>query len=208
MRTKVGVKVCIANLCGLCLLAAMANSAQASFHLWQISQVYSNASGTIQYIQFQQPAVSFDDESFLSFANLSENTFSNLYAFPTDLPSTPGPNSFFLVATPGYAAFPGVPAPDYILPTNKWFDPAGDTINYASVVDNLTLTPGLLPTNGTQALFRNISTHATITGTNFITNFAGQTGTIPVAVPEPATLSALLAATALMLGRRPRRCPR
>lgn len=27
------------------------SNAQASFHLWQINEVYSNASGTIQFIQ-------------------------------------------------------------------------------------------------------------------------------------------------------------
>jgi hypothetical protein len=37
----------------LIVLAAISASAQASYHLWTIVQLYSNADGTVQYIELK-----------------------------------------------------------------------------------------------------------------------------------------------------------
>ena len=175
-------------------------AARASFHLWQITQVYSNASGSVQFIQFQQAPFTLDDESFLSLASIVESANGNSYPFPANLPSAPAPNSFFLVATPGYAALSGVPAADYTLPSNNWFSRTGDTLIFAGGVNTLTFTSGQLPSDGTQSLFRAYGTSTFSTGTNTITNFLGQTGSIPA--PEPASLTILASALSLCLLRR------
>ena len=38
---------------GLLLLGAAQPASSATFHLWDVAEVYSNAGGTIQYIEFQ-----------------------------------------------------------------------------------------------------------------------------------------------------------
>src|SRR5262249_9450022 len=156
---------------------------------------YSNASGTVQFIQFQQSPAPSDNEQFLSVASIADSANSNFYAFPTNLPSVPAANSFFLVATPGYAALSGVPAADYTLPSNNWFSTSGDTLTFAGGVNTLAFTGAQLPTNGTQSLFRAYGSATLTTGTNNITSFAGQTGSIPA--PEPASLALLASALPL-----------
>jgi len=42
----------VANAIGAVAFAMLATGAQASFHLYQISQIFSDASGTVQYVEF------------------------------------------------------------------------------------------------------------------------------------------------------------
>jgi serralysin len=181
-------------------LVVAVKPAPASFHEWRISEVYSNASGSVQFIEFVQPSFMIDDERFLSGLPLASS--SSNFTFPGNLPSAPPANSHFLVATPGYAALSGVPAPDYTLATNNFFSPsAGDTLTYAFGTDSLSFTSSQLPTNGSLSLNRASYGSATLVSLpNSPTNFAGVTGT----VPEPGTLS-LLTAGALGFCRRRRR---
>jgi serralysin len=181
---------------GIGLLGA--SSAHATFHEWKIDQVYSNASGSVQYIEFQQPSFIVDDERFLTEASLSDSALGHNYAFPTNLPSAPVANQHFLVATPGYAALPGVPAADYVLPSNDFFSTAGDTITYAGGIDSLTFAAGQLPTDGTNSLHRAWGSTLLTSGPNSATNFAGQSGS----VPEPAMLGLMAAGACLGLRRR------
>ena len=174
-------KLSRANLAmiGAGTLSFLVVPAHATFHLWKIDEVYSNASGTIQFIEFQQPNFEFDDERFLTQAGtVTDSTFANTFTFTSDLPSAPTANSHFLLASPGYAALPGVPTPDYILPTNDFFSISGDTITYAHGIDSLTFTGAQLPTDGMNSLNRAYGATTFTTGINSPTNFAGQTGTV------------------------------
>ena len=180
------------------LLGLWSSTAQATFHLWRIDEVYSNASGTVQFIELQQPSFEFDDERFLTEAGtITDSTLGNTFTFPSDLPSTPAANSHFLVATPGYAALSGVPAPDYILPTNNFFSTSGDTITYAGFVDSLTFTSSQLPLDGLNSLDRAYGETTFTTAAASPTNFAGQTGAI--AAPEPAFLGLLVSGASISL---------
>src|SRR5215469_2063467 len=109
-------------LIGAGTLSCLAVPAHATFHLWKIEEVYSDPSGTVQFIEFQQPNFEFDDERFLTSAGtVTDSTFGNTYTFLTNLPSAPTANSYFLMGTPGYAALSGVPAPDYTFAANSFF---------------------------------------------------------------------------------------
>src|SRR5690348_14368920 len=124
------------------LAAALLLSAQASFatfHLWQITKVYSNASGTVQYIEMFTTS---PGQGFVSTHSLSSNSHS--FTIPTDLVTSAGhdtDNQHLLFATPGYFALTGVPRADYNLGVNNFFGTSGDTIDWAGV-NTLTFTAG------------------------------------------------------------------
>jgi len=132
-----------ATLLGLAALS----SARASFHLWQIDEVYSDASGTVQFIEL---TVTSDGENFLSGRTLA--SAGHTFTFPSNLPAKTA-NHHLLLATPGYIALAGVPAADFNLGVNNFFDTSGDTLNYANV-NTLTFTSGQLPLDGTNSLNR------------------------------------------------------
>ena len=172
-------------------------TARASFHLWRIVEVYSNASGTVQFIEMQTDT---GGQTLMKSANADFATNGHTYFFDHDLVGDTT-NKKMLLATPGYDALAGVPAADYHLGVNNFFNPAGDTLNFDGF-NTLTFSAGQLPTNGTQALYRafNPPTQSTFTiGTNQATNFAGTTGT--VVVPEPA-MAGFLGFALLMRRRR------
>ena len=179
-------------------IGLFAPTARATFHLWKIDEVYSNASGSVQFIEFQQPSSEFDDERFLSGQTLTDATLGHSFTFPANLPSAPVANQHFLVATPGYAALTGLPAADYLLPANSFFSTSGDTLTYASGVDSLTFSGSQLPIDGSNSLNRAYGASTFTTAANSPTNFAGQTGT----VPEPGILALVAVGASLGLRRR------
>jgi len=183
-----GVIVCL-------VAAAWSQYARATFHIWQIGQVYSNDSGSVQYVDFVLP-LTIDDESLVGGHMISAGLNSNSLTLNSNLPAVPVADQHFLVATPDFAALAGV-APDYTFPVAPFFDHTGDTLNWASV-DFFTFPA--LPSDGIHALNRDGSI-----AINSPTNFAGQIGF----VPEPASwLLWLFGAFGLWgLARRDRRRP-
>ena len=188
----------IASIAAAAILAAV-GSARATFHEWLPEEIFSNASGTVQYIEFSN---TFDLENLLSSTSITAATTGNTYHFPTNLASSSTSGHKLLVATPGYAALPGVPTPDYVLPSNNFFSITGDSVHLIGTAQPfLTFTSGQLPTDGHTALFFNGTTLST--GLSSPTNFAGVSGT--VAVPETTTLALLVGSGGLLLCRRSRR---
>ena len=175
------------------LLAGLAQEARATFHEWSISQIYSNASGSVQYVDLVLPSFVIDDESHVGGHDLSAGLNSNSLTIPADLPAVPVAGEHFLVATAGFAAIAGI-TPDYTLPVAPFFNPAGDSLNWAFVD---TFNFRAIPTDGIHA--RNRDGSSVI---NSPINFAGQVGH----VPEPASWALLLiGAIALWAVRRKRR---
>ena len=153
-------------------LLAAAAPAGASFHTFQIEQVYSNADGTVQYIVLHESA-GFNGENFmggLPFTSTHAGV-TKTFMFPNHLPGSSTSNQRFLIATQGFAAqakaaaagklygYPDPPpppdpppaksaAPDFIIP-DGFLPTDGGTINYAGV-DQMTFGP--LPTDGVSAL--------------------------------------------------------
>ncbi len=201
MLFKHGREVVAAALTSAVYAGFAVPAAHGSFHEWRISEIYSNNTGSVQFIEFQLPSLISDDERFLTFASLSETVSGRNFPFPNNLPGAPLANQYFLVGTPGYAALAGVPPADYTLPFNNWFNPSGDTVKYAGGLDSIVLTAGLLPTDGIHSLRRENGAANFTEQTSFATNFAGQSGA--VVVPEPSILTlATIGLVPLVLRRR------
>ena len=166
----------------LALVLGVATPAHAGHHLWRFSQLFSNASGTVQFIQL---TVGEDGEQNVGGFTITSST--NSFHFVNNLPSsTTGTNKWILVATQGYSGLTGAVTPDYAIPAN-FFSTGGGTLNYAGVD---TWTYGAVPTDGVTALFKSGAT--VTTGVNAPTNFNLQAGS----VNAPAGLSVPSAPTA------------
>jgi hypothetical protein len=174
------------------LAAALALAAQpafALFHTWDIDEIYSNADGTIQFIELRE-AEQADDQTILTLAKVTST--ASTFLFPSDLEDHDTSAKRLLLGTAAYAAAPGAVAPDFVIPAN-FFSTSGDTLRFATtsnfVYDTFVFGPGALPTDGLQSLSR------AGVAANSPTNSAGQTGSL---VPEPGT-GLLLAAGLLGL---------
>ncbi len=165
---------------GLCIaLIGFSGGAHSAFHLWDINEVYSNASGTVQFIEF---TTSSGSQQFVANHTVtsSNGTTTNTFNIPTDLPGDSA-NKKFLIGTTSFAAL-GIVTPDYIMPDGFLFT-SNLTINFAENSDILFFAT--LPTDGVLSVNRNMTT-----GTNSPTNFAGATGTIAPSstIPDPPVI--------------------
>jgi hypothetical protein len=166
MRLRLGILLTAVGL-------VMAPAAQAAHHLWTISEAFSNASGTVQFVELTCPAAG--ENNIGAFA-LTSNTHA--LNFVTNLNgATSTANSWVLAATSGFGSLPGGVAPDYIIPAN-FFNTGGGTLNYAGI-DNWSY--GAVPTDGVHSLLRNGST-----AVNSPSNFSGNTGSVNVSASVPA----------------------
>ena len=164
------------------------STAQASFHKWEITELFSNADGSIQFIELFTPD---DDQELLNtdpdVAQLSstsaDGSSTNLMAsFPNDLPTALTANKSFLIATAGFQGLAGAVTPDYIMSDGFLFT-GGGTVDFGPGVSEA--IHGVLPTDGILSL-----NAVGITGTNSPTNFAGASGSIDASavVPVPAAV--------------------
>ena len=161
-------------------IAMTVSPSQAAHHLWRFSQVFSNASGSTQFIQLGCP-----DAGEGSIGPFTVTSSSKSFSFATNLPSTATANTWVLIATSNFGGLPGGVAPDYVLPSTNFFSTGGDTLTYASGVD--TWTFGAVPTDGVHSLMRSGTT-----AQNAPINFAGQTGSVDLATATPALPSAAI----------------
>src|SRR5258706_667329 len=91
-------------------LVFLAAPARATYHEWKIDEIYSNASATVQFVEFLLPQTITDDERYVGGQTLTDSALTHTFFFPSNLSSMPTANRHFLVATPGYATLTGVPA--------------------------------------------------------------------------------------------------
>lgn len=179
----------------LAILLFTAAAAHAGSHTWDIVEVFSDADGTVQFIELQEPNGATSENGI---GLMAITTDANSY--PMNAGFMPGSTAFksFLIATPDFAALPGAPTPDVVLPPLMlpfFFSTSGDTIVYGPNYDIFTFTGGELPTDGVTSLNRDGST-----GINSPTNYNGDTGSIDVGLPPvPATSTWGLIGLALTL---------
>jgi len=171
-------------------------------HTWDFTEVFSNADGTIQFIELQE-CCGGTSEIGLPGHTLTSNGHS--IVIPGGALTPPTSNKHYLLGTAAFAALPGAPTPDAIIPAGSlpfFFSPTGDTLSY---VPWDTWTFPAVPTDGVNSLRRN----GTI-GPNSPTNYAGVTGSVQAsaAVPAMGTRSvialvvlSLLALSAVLLRR-------
>ena len=146
----------------------------------QITEAFSNADGTVQFVQLREVAGQNGQQGLAGKTlTVTRNgaTFS-VYTFPSDLPSTSTANRAVLIATAGYNEVPGnYPEykqlkPDYVVP-NEFLPAEGATINFAGVDE---WTYGPLPRDGFSAVFRS----GNAIRDNSAQNFGGVSLSLPV----------------------------
>ena len=193
----------------LLLLLAQAPAAWAGIHTWDVVEVFSNADGTIQYVELLDRGTT-GGETGIGNGSLSSGTRSISWSNGPVAPPTNGKS--YLVATAAFAALPGAPTPDVIIPPASvpFFDVNGDTISFGAFD---TLTFGAVPTNGVDALFEATNNGGTTIVANTPRNYAGVQGSVdasPPPVPSGsagmiALILALLAGTGLVVLRSGRK---
>jgi hypothetical protein len=163
------------------VMAAMAPLAQASYHTFEIAELYSNADGTIQFVLLHESAGA-NGQDLLAGHTLSATHVgtTKTFVFPASLPSAGTAGRYVLVATQGYVdaaaslqPFASV-YPDYVVP-NQFLPTDGGVVNYAGV-DEVSFGP--LPGDGSLALFTPTGTAAYL-ATNEARNFAGAAANLP-----------------------------
>ncbi len=154
------------------LLLGAITSSYADFHFMRITEVYSNADGTVQFIELQMTT---SGQTQLSGHTITSTQGSNTNSFIFNgnvLIGTSGAR--ILIGTTGYAALTGVPPPDYIVPNNFVFT-SNVTIDFAgAAIESF----GAIPTDGTLSI-----APLGATATNSPTNNAGQSGTVVLSSP-------------------------
>ncbi|HSW07595.1 calcium-binding protein [Aquabacterium sp.] len=147
-----------------------------SYHRYTINELFSNADGTIQYIELACGRFTGENELAGHTIRVTQDGEpTHTFGFNRDLPSTATANTKVLLATQGFADL-GLVTPDYIIPAGFLFTDGG-TVNYASI-NFLSYTS--LPTDGMHSLTSDLTQLA---GTP--TNFAGQTAEIELVEYNP-----------------------
>jgi len=180
------------------ILLLMSSQARAAFHLWSISEIYSSADRSVQFVEF---STTFGSQQFVGGQSVTAfNSNSSLsVVFTIPLVNLPGDsaNKTFLIATPGFGSLPGGVTPDYVFTTSPFLFAGngsisfsgGDSVSYAN-----------LPSDNVASLVRSGGTMV-FSAANSPGNFLGQTGS----VPEPGVLAIVglgVVAAALALRRR------
>jgi len=184
------------------VLVGAAGTAFAGAHTWVVNEVFSNKSGTIQFVELRESGGGAG-ETGLPGLTVSSSLHSTGLGGGSLTPPTS--NKFFLIATPDFAALPGAPAPNITLPAGSvpFFSKTGDTVSY-NPYDSFAF--GVVPTNGVNSLNR-------VGGVlpNSPTNYAGVSGSVVAPSPAPslnewgmglAVAMLLLAGTAVVLRSR------
>lgn len=182
--------------------AALAPAVPFGSHTWDVAEVFTNSDGTVQFIELVE-ANGTPNEVGLPGHTLSSNGHS--FVIPGGPLAAPTSNKRYLIATAAFAALPGAPTPDAIIPAGSlpnFFSSAGDTVSYVPW-DSWTF--GAVPTDGVNSLKRN----GTVSP-NSPTNYAGASGMVVASAAVPAMplgklallLVGALAIGALVLGRR------
>ncbi len=151
----------------IALFGLAAGAASAAFHLWTMTEIYSNADGSVQFLEL---LVNANGEHLIGGHALVSSRVggdTRTYIFPRNTPPDTQRKSL-LIATEGFAAL-GVVQPDYVVP-NGFFAPGGGIIDFASV--DIWQYPPLVNSDA-----RSVDRNG-VFSTNTPTNFAGETGTL------------------------------
>ena len=154
----------------------LSSPALATFHFWQISEIYSNADGTVQYIELFTAS---NNQQFTIGTTIraSQGASSNDFVFPSNT-SAPTGGHHLLLATADFASLPGSVTPDFTLADGFLFAPDG-LVDYMGANR---LPYDCLPSDGISSIHcdanNGIVCTATSIAANTPTNYAGAVGSI------------------------------
>jgi len=168
----------------------VAAPAVAGIHTWDVREVFSNADGTVQFVELYE-ANGTAGETGVGNGTISSTTQSHTWS--NGAVAAPTTNKSYLIATQAFANLPGAPTPDVIIPAGKipFFNVAGDTVAFGGF-DSWPF--GAVPTNGTDSLDR-----LSGVGPNSPKNYAGVTGSVDASPPNPAVPLASAPAVGVLL---------
>jgi hypothetical protein len=151
-----------------------AGTAMAGIHTWDVVEAFTNADGTIQYVELLDTGAGGTE---LGVGNGSLSSSLHSISWSNGQVTGPTNGKSYLIATAAFAALPNAPVPDVIIPAGNvpFFNIAGDAIAFGGF-DTLTVTTP--PTNGTDSFTRNIGV-----GPNTPKNYAGIQGNVDAAPP-------------------------
>lgn len=189
-RTICAMTTCMIGLIGLLGAVAVAPTARAAFHLYDVKDVFSNADGTVQFVELFTSA---NGQQFLNGHTIvaSQAASTNTFNFGGTGPSLTA-STHLLVATAGFQAACGI-APDFVMADGFLFDPDG-SVNFAEGTDVVSYAS--LPLDGETSL----DYPGEVAGTNSPTNHAGNTCTLAAALPVPSMTPWGLALVVVLLG--------
>jgi hypothetical protein len=154
--------------------------ARAGQHTWDVNEVFSNADGTVQFIELRE-ANGTNGETGVGNQTMFSATGPKSFAIGAGAVVAPTGNKFYLLGTAAFQALPGAPPVDATIPAGVlpfFFVPAGDTVTYGPY-DSLAF-PGGIPTDGIESF-----SEGGIVATNSPTNYAGTTGSVDASGPPP-----------------------
>ncbi len=149
--------------------AMFASLASAGGHTWDVREVFSNADGTIQFIELREMGGGAG-ETGIGGKKVTSQSTGNEFTIPANV-APPTSNKTILLATTAFAALPGAPTPDHIIPAN-FFDATGDTIRFHTN-DTWVIGAGQVPLDCVNSL--NDGSGAAV---NSPSNYAGDTGSV------------------------------
>jgi serralysin len=197
---RFGLRVCF-GLASLIALCGPTVAAKAAFHLWQIQEVFTNASGSVQFIEMRDTS---SGETATNGFKLSADSSGNTQSVTLTNLSKPTPGSL-LFATSGFAALPGGVTPDFIIPASFVNPNASSiTISFDGSLDAITFPGSSLPHDGLHSL-NDTNIYLTpnlVSQNNSPTNLSGNSGSVNV--PEPVAFCGWLM-TAVLIGSPRRR---
>ena len=177
------------------LVALPVVSAHAGSHTWDVNEVFSDVTGNIQFIELLEKNGT-TGETAVPGHLMNSSTNSKSFTITGPALATPTSNKSYLMGTAAFAALPGAPEPDAIIPPSVlpfFFSTAGDSVFY-NPWD--TFAFGAVPTDGINSL--NAPGPVGTTATNSPTNYSGVSGSVdasaatpappPVPVPYPASV--------------------
>ncbi len=178
------VRPCV-GIIAIAGVLSIPNAAIAGSHLWRFNEFYSSPDRSIQFIEMREIGGS-DNETAIANHWFATNTYNLDHSelLGSDL-QPPTAHKKFLVATQSYAALPGVPQPDYLVP-DGFLDPDGDTVVWW-FYQTIEIPPGVMPSDGWQSITvvdPNAPTYSV--GVNSPTNFAGEKGIVILSPPVPS----------------------
>lgn len=154
-------------------------------HTWRVTEIFSNADGTIQFIELTE-CCGLPNELGVNNGLIASNSNSfNMVGLGVTGSTA---NKSILIASQGFAELCGAPTPNYIIPNGMlpfFFSTTADNVRYATY-GNIAFTAGQLPLDGVNSLHRSAvgsPPPPPFSAPNSPRNYAGVTGFIDVSGP-------------------------